>query len=108
MKLIGDYSPSSVKDNGIKTYFGKAVSCMFCYHSQKSFFAGRKVAVDASMCLYQFLIAVRTSDGVLTSSDGEETRFVCKLLFSELVYCVHLQSSGGNVLSDYSYGGKWN
>ncbi|CAI8023854.1 Flap endonuclease 1 [Geodia barretti] len=63
MKLIGDYSPSSVKDNGIKTYFG------------------RKVAVDASMCLYQFLIAVRTSDGVLTSSDGEETSHLVGMFY---------------------------
>ena len=36
--------------------------------------AGRKVAIDASMSLYQFLIAVRTGEGVLTSSDGETTR----------------------------------
>lgn len=34
---------------------------------------GRKVAIDASMCLYQFLIAVRTEGGQLTSVDGETT-----------------------------------
>lgn len=55
MKLICDYAPSAVKDHGINNYFG------------------RKVAIDASMSLYQFLIAVRTGDGVLTSSDGETT-----------------------------------
>ena len=35
---------------------------------------GRKVAIDASMCLYQFLIAVRTDGSQLTSSDGDTTR----------------------------------
>lgn len=55
MKLIGDYAPSAMKDNEIKSYFG------------------RKVAVDASMSLYQFLIAVRADGSQLTSSDGETT-----------------------------------
>lgn len=36
-------------------------------------FEGRKVAIDASMCLYQFLIAVRTEGAQLTSVDGETT-----------------------------------
>lgn len=38
---------------------------------------GRKVAVDASMSIYQFLIAVRQKDGeMLTNDAGETTRFV--------------------------------
>ena len=73
MKLIGDNSPSSVRDNDIKTYFGKPVNSS---ESKYLHFTGRKIAVDASMCLYQFLIAVRNSDGALTSSDGDTTRFV--------------------------------
>jgi len=36
-------------------------------------FIGRKVAVDASMSLYQFLIAVRQEGVQLTSADGETT-----------------------------------
>ena len=36
--------------------------------------AGRKVAVDASMCMYQFLVAVRQEGANLTSADGETTR----------------------------------
>jgi flap endonuclease-1 len=36
--------------------------------------AGRKVAIDASMSLYQFLIAVRSEGAQLTSADGETTR----------------------------------
>lgn len=34
---------------------------------------GRKVAIDASMSLYQFLIAVRQSDGQQMMSDSGET-----------------------------------
>lgn len=36
--------------------------------------AGRKIAIDASMSLYQFLIAVRSEGAQLTSADGETTR----------------------------------
>ena len=36
---------------------------------------GRKVAIDASMSIYQFLIAVRQQDGnQLTNESGEVTR----------------------------------
>ncbi|ODQ49496.1 hypothetical protein PICMEDRAFT_71042 [Pichia membranifaciens NRRL Y-2026] len=39
----------------------------------KSLF-GRKIAIDASMCLYQFMIAVRQQDGnMLTNESGETT-----------------------------------
>ncbi|XP_040571090.1 flap endonuclease 1 [Lepeophtheirus salmonis] len=55
-KLIADVSPEAVKENEIKNYFG------------------RKVAIDASMSLYQFLIAVRGDGGnQLTNADGETT-----------------------------------
>lgn len=36
--------------------------------------AGRKIAIDASMCIYQFLIAVRQDGNVLQNEDGETTR----------------------------------
>ena len=42
-----------------------------------NFLAGRKVAIDASMSLYQFLIAVRADGAQLVGSDGETTRCVC-------------------------------
>ncbi|BES88425.1 Flap endonuclease 1 [Nesidiocoris tenuis] len=54
-KLIGECAPLAIKDNEIKNYFG------------------RKVAIDASMSLYQFLIAVRSEGQMLTSTDGEPT-----------------------------------
>ncbi|XP_032524084.2 flap endonuclease 1 [Danaus plexippus] len=54
-KLIADIAPMAVKETEIKNYFG------------------RKVAIDASMSLYQFLIAVRSQGAQLTSVDGETT-----------------------------------
>ena len=42
-------------------------------HEIKTLF-GRKVAIDASMSIYQFLIAVRQKDGeLLTNESGETT-----------------------------------
>ncbi|XP_071871899.1 flap structure-specific endonuclease 1 isoform X1 [Bombus fervidus] len=54
-KLIADIAPSAIKEQELKHYFG------------------RKVAIDASMCLYQFLIAVRSEGAQLTSVHGETT-----------------------------------
>ena len=48
-KLLGDNAPSCMKENEIKNYFG------------------RKVAIDASMSIYQFLIAVRSDGQQLTN-----------------------------------------
>lgn len=56
-KLIADNCPNAIKSNEIKSYFG------------------RKVAIDASMSIYQFMIAVRQQDGqMLTNEMGETTR----------------------------------
>jgi len=54
-KLIADVAPHAIKENEIKNYFG------------------RKVAIDASMSLYQFLIAVRSEGNQLTNAEGETT-----------------------------------
>lgn len=54
-KLVADAAASAIKENEMKNYFG------------------RKVAIDASMSLYQFLIAVRSEGAQLTSADGETT-----------------------------------
>jgi len=55
-KLLGENAPESLKERELKAYFG------------------RKIAIDASMSLYQFMIAVRY-DGAhtLTDKDGETT-----------------------------------
>lgn len=55
-QLIKEHSPHAYKEFQLKNLFG------------------RKVAIDASMCLYQFLIAVRQSDGQqLANEEGETT-----------------------------------
>ncbi len=57
MKLISDNVPSAVKTQDIKNYFGRAV------------------AIDASMSLYQFLVAVRAGPDAsnLANDAGEVT-----------------------------------
>ncbi|EJC98853.1 PIN domain-like protein [Fomitiporia mediterranea MF3/22] len=54
--LISQHAPKAIAEHDIKTLFG------------------RKVAIDASMSIYQFLIAVRQKDGeLLTNESGETT-----------------------------------
>ncbi|KAG8311359.1 flap endonuclease 1 [Homalodisca vitripennis] len=65
-KLIADVSPNAVKETDLKSYFG------------------RKVAIDASMCLYQFLTAVRSEGAQLTSSDGETTSHLMGTFYSNI------------------------
>lgn len=54
-QVIADIAGAAIKHSDIKAYFG------------------RKVAIDASMSLYQFLIAVRQQDGTQLMSDTGET-----------------------------------
>ena len=77
MKLIGDYAPSAMKDVEIKTCFGTVRGAYFGRWALSRCIShvGRKVAVDASMSLYQFLIAVRMEGSQLTDADGETTRY---------------------------------
>lgn len=53
--LISEHAPAAIKEHDIKTLFG------------------RKVAIDASMSIYQFLIAVRQRDGEMLMNDAGET-----------------------------------
>ncbi|KAI8930199.1 PIN domain-like protein [Entophlyctis helioformis] len=63
-KVIYDNAPAATKENDIKNYFG------------------RKVAIDASMSIYQFLIAVRSNDGqMLTNEAGETTSHLMGLFY---------------------------
>ncbi|RKO93681.1 PIN domain-like protein, partial [Blyttiomyces helicus] len=63
-KVIGDHAPDAIKESEIKNYFG------------------RKVAVDASMSIYQFLIAVRQQDGMqLTNEAGETTSHLMGMFY---------------------------
>lgn len=56
-KVIADNAPKAIRENPISSYFG------------------RKVAIDASMSIYQFLIAVRSEGNMLTNEAGETTRY---------------------------------
>jgi len=62
-KLICDKAPTSVKSQDIKSYFG------------------RKVAIDASMTIYQFLIAIRQEGNQLTNAEGEVTSHLAGLFY---------------------------
>ncbi|EIN12797.1 PIN domain-like protein [Punctularia strigosozonata HHB-11173 SS5] len=53
--LINEHAPKAITEHDIKTLFG------------------RKVAIDASMSIYQFLIAVRQKDGEMLTNDSGET-----------------------------------
>ncbi|KAG2178774.1 hypothetical protein INT43_001620 [Umbelopsis isabellina] len=54
-KVISEHAPSAIKAHEISSYFG------------------RKVAIDASMSIYQFMIAVRQQDGQMLTNDAGET-----------------------------------
>lgn len=65
--VITEHAPRAIKKSDIKAFFG------------------RKVAIDASMSLYQFLIAVRQADGTqLTDDSGETTSHLAGLFYRTL------------------------
>lgn len=78
-QLIGDCAPAAIKENEIKNFFGRLTALYITFYPINIFvwsnFLGRKVAIDASMSIYQFLIAVRSEGAQLTSADGETTRY---------------------------------
>ncbi|ODQ79074.1 hypothetical protein BABINDRAFT_162144 [Babjeviella inositovora NRRL Y-12698] len=66
-RLIADNAPTAIRAAEIKSFFG------------------RKVAIHASMCLYQFLIAVRQQDGQqLTNEDGQTTSHLMGMFYRTL------------------------
>jgi flap endonuclease-1 len=62
-KLLGDNASRCIKEHDLKSYFG------------------RKIAVDASMSIYQFLVAVRTGADNLTNDAGEVTSHLNGLFY---------------------------
>jgi flap endonuclease-1 len=62
-RVIADNAPAAIRENGIGTYFG------------------RKVAIDASMSIYQFLVAVRSEGSVLTNEAGETTSHIMGMFY---------------------------
>jgi flap endonuclease-1 len=73
MKLISDNAPNAIKECDISTFFG------------------RKVAVDASMSLYQFLIAIRMGPegSSLTNESGEVTSHLQGMLYRTIRMMEH-------------------
>lgn len=62
-RLIADVAPNAIKEHELKAYFG------------------RKVAIDASMSIYQFLIAVRQDGSNLSNEAGETTSHLMGLFY---------------------------
>ncbi|KAJ3611310.1 hypothetical protein NHX12_021326 [Muraenolepis orangiensis] len=70
-KLIADQAPGAIKEHDIKSYFG------------------RKIAIDASMCIYQFLIAVRQDGNLLQNEDGETTSHLMGMFYRTIRMLEH-------------------
>ncbi|KAM0682664.1 Elongation of fatty acids protein 2 [Mitosporidium daphniae] len=63
-KVISECAPRAIKQHNIGEYFG------------------RKIAIDASMSIYQFLIAVRSEDGsMLADENGKTTSHLMGLFY---------------------------
>jgi len=64
-RLISDNAPHAIKEHKLENYFG------------------RKIAIDASMSIYQFLIAVRQAggEGQLTNEAGEVTSHLTGMFY---------------------------
>ncbi|XP_002136633.1 flap endonuclease 1 [Drosophila miranda] len=62
-KLIADLAPQAIRESEMKHFFG------------------RKVAIDASMCLYQFLIAVRSEGAQLATVNGDPTSHLMGMFY---------------------------
>lgn len=62
-KLIADQVPAAIKEGEMANYFG------------------RKIAIDASMSIYQFLIAVRQHGENLTNDSGETTSHLMGMFY---------------------------
>ena len=62
-KVLQDHSPNAITMRPITAFFS------------------RKIAIDASMWIYQFLIAVRTGGNTMQSADGETTSHLIGLFY---------------------------
>ncbi|KAF3927174.1 hypothetical protein ABW20_dc0102574 [Dactylellina cionopaga] len=65
-QVISETAPDAIKNGEIENHFG------------------RKVAIDASMSIYSFLIAVRSEGQVLTSETGETTSHLMGMFYRTL------------------------
>ena len=65
-KVISEHCPNAVKSTEIKNY------------------AGTIIAIDASMCLYQFLVAIRLEGNTLTDDNNETTSHLMGIFYRTL------------------------
>lgn len=63
-------------ENDYKHVFIRLCEILYDFLMYFDIYTGRKIAIDASMCMYQFLIAVRQDGNVLQNEDGETTRYI--------------------------------
>lgn len=69
-KLIADHAPNAVKETEFKALFG------------------RKIAIDASMAIYQFLIAIRqqNTSTMMVNEQGQDTSHLVGLFYRYLFF----------------------
>lgn len=92
--LISEHAPTAIQVLKFSRSHARsprtALTTVHQEHKINTLF-GRKVAIDASMSIYQFLIAVRQQDGQLLQNDaGEVTRYTRNRLNlgCEILNCV--------------------
>jgi flap endonuclease-1 len=79
MKLLREHAPGSIKENDIKNYVCTPASLTLPQFS-------RKVAIDASMSIYQFLVAVRSQEGSqLTDEVSPPTNLIARRVKRRLI-----------------------
>lgn len=71
-KLLGDNAARAIKEKDIKS------------------FAGRKIAIDASMCMYQLLVGVRMGADNLTNDSGMNTSHIVGMFYR----CIRIMELG--------------
>ena len=81
-KLISDYSPNSITNNKISHYGGKIV------------------VIDASLVIYQYVIAIRSTGKDLTNKNGDITTHIHGIISKTIMLLKH------NILPVYVFDGK--
>ena len=85
--LISEHAPAAIQVLHLNC-LRRAALIDVQEHSIKTLF-GRKVAIDASMSMYQFLIAVRQQDGQLLTNDAGETTRSSSIIYFVLAQIKH-------------------
>lgn len=79
-RLIADVAPEAIKEIELSSLFG------------------RRIAIDASMSIYQFLIAIRNRDQLMTNDSGETTSHLIGFFYRtikllEVILLIHIMCS---------------